>query len=127
MSLALSAVQDLYQAMEQGNIGRLFSLLDQRFVIQGPVGTDRRGREGILDIISNLYRQGKGIKKEIDHLIESDNMVIALGNIYMNEGGFTPVKMPFVDLWKMREDKISELLYFYQDPPLLAKFLGNQE
>lgn len=127
MSLALSAVQDLYHAMEQGNIGKLFSLLDQRFVIQGPVGTDRRGREGILDIISSLYRQGKGIKKEIDHLIEYENMVIALGNIYMNEAAASPVKMPFVDVWKIRENKISELLYFYQDPPLLAKFLGKPE
>jgi len=127
MSLALTVTRDLYHAMEQGNIGKLFSLLDQKFVIQGPIGTDRKGREGVLDIISNLYRQGKGIKKEIDHFIEYENMVIVLGNIYMNHTSSTAVKMPFVDVWKLQDDRMTELQYFYQDPPLLASFLSGKD
>jgi len=127
MSSALTVTQDLYHAMEQGNIGKLFSLLDQKFVIQGPIATERKGREGILDIISNLYRQGKGIKKEIDHFIGYENMVIVLGNIYMNQAGPVPLKMPFVDIWKLRDDRINELQYFYQDPPLLARFLSEKD
>jgi len=127
MSSALTITQDLYHAMEQGNIGKLFSLLDQKFVIQGPMGTDRKGREGVLDIISSLYRQGKGIKKEIDHFIEYENMVIVLGNIYMNPASSTAVKMPFVDIWKLQDNRITELQYFYQDPPLLARFLSHED
>jgi ketosteroid isomerase-like protein len=123
MSLPLTVTRDLYHAMEQGNIGKLFSLLDPKFVIQGPMGTERKGREGVLDIISSLYRQGKGIKKEIDHYIEYENMVIVLGNIHMNQAPSTAIKMPFVDIWKLQDNRIIELQYFYQDPPLLAKFL----
>ncbi|GGB01969.1 nuclear transport factor 2 family protein [Puia dinghuensis] len=127
MSLALTITQDLYHAMEQGNIGKIFSLLDQTFVIQGPIGTDRNGKEGVLDIISSLYRQGKGIKKEIDHFIEHENMVIVLGNIYMNQASSAAVKMPFVDIWKLQDNKITELQYFYQDPPLLARHLNHKD
>jgi hypothetical protein len=127
MSLPLTVIRDLYHAMEQGNIGKVFSLLDQKFIIQGPLGTDRTGREGVLDIVSNLYRQGKGIKKEMEHFIEYENMVIVLGNIYMNVGPSTAVKMPFVDIWKLQENRITELQYFYQDPPLLASFLSDKD
>lgn len=127
MSPALSVARDLYHAMEQGNIGKLFSLLDEKFVIQGPIATERKGREGILDIISDLYRQGKGIKKEIDHFIGYENMVIVLGNIYMNQVEGIPLTMPFVDIWKLRDDRITGLQYFYQDPPLLARFLRDKE
>jgi len=127
MSLPLTVTRDLYHAMEQGNIGKLFSLLDPKFVIQGPMGTERKGREGVLDIISSLYRQGKGIKKEIDHYIEYENMVIVLGNIHMNQAPSTAIKMPFVDIWKLQDNRIIELQYFYQDPPLLAKFLRQED
>jgi ketosteroid isomerase-like protein len=127
MSSALTVIRDLYHAMEQGNIGKLFSLLDHTFAIQGPLGTDRTGREGVLDIVSNLYRQGKGIKKEIDHFIEYENMVIVLGNVHMNQTESTAVKMPFVDIWKLQDNKITELQYFYQDPPLLARFLSDKD
>lgn len=127
MSLALTVTQDLYHAMEQGNIGKLFTLLDPTFVVQGPIGTERKGREGVLDIISHLYRQGKGIKKEIDHFVEYEDMVIVLGNIYVNQAQPTAVKMPFVDIWKLRDNKITELQYFYQDPPLLARFISQKD
>jgi len=127
MGLALTIVQDIYLAMEQANIGKLFSLLDQKFEIHGPAGMDRKGRGGILDMVATLHRREKGIKKEIEHFIEHENMIIVLGNILFGETISLQEKMAFVDIWKLQQNRIDELQLFFQDPLRLVKHLKTND
>jgi hypothetical protein len=70
MSGILETVKDIYEAMNQGNIGKVISTFDESFSIHLPdlLGGTYRGREGILDVVSKICSSGGNTKKVSENL-----------------------------------------------------------
>ncbi len=64
MTPPLKQISDIYEYMEQGNIGKLLILLDDAIMVYTDqcMGGNRRGREGVLQLVPAFYRPGTGIK-----------------------------------------------------------------
>lgn len=127
MRQALKTVQDIYKAMEQGNVVKILSVLDDDFIVHLPklFGGDYRGREGILDVISKMCGSGSGMKKIQEHFVELNESVIVLGTINLTESEKVIHTIPFVDIWKTNESKITDVQLFYQDTELLADYMNK--
>jgi predicted SnoaL-like aldol condensation-catalyzing enzyme len=127
MTQALKTVQDIYKAMEQGNVGKVLSVLDDDFIVHLPksLGGDYKGREGILGVVSKMCGSGSGMKKINEHFVELDESVIVLGNINLTENEKVIHTIPFVDIWRTNENKITAVQLFYQDTELLADYMNK--
>jgi predicted SnoaL-like aldol condensation-catalyzing enzyme len=128
MTQALKTVQGIYEAMEQGNVGKVLSVLDDDFIVHLPnlFGGDYRGREGILDVVSKMCSSGSGLKKINRRFVELDENVMVVGNIILTESEKVIHTIPFVDIWRTNENKIIAVQIFYQDPELLADYMKDE-
>jgi predicted RNA binding protein with dsRBD fold (UPF0201 family) len=118
MSQVLKAVEEIYEAMEQGNIGKIISVLDESFTVHlsKSLGGVYRGREGILDVVSKMCSASSKSKKIVENIIEFDKRIIALGNINFNDDDNKSIAaIPFVDVWKIEQNKLVEVQLFYLD------------
>ncbi|WP_205514646.1 nuclear transport factor 2 family protein [Longitalea arenae] len=125
MTQALQTIRDLYVSMEQGNIGKLVIALDEAVYVHTAacMGGNRRGREGILQLVPVFYRPGSGIKKVIDHFIEHDSRIIVVGNICITTQSATTDLMPFADIWTLENNNILTVIFYYRDPQELCNYL----
>jgi hypothetical protein len=125
MSQALKTVEEIYEAMEQGNIGKIISVLDENFTVYlaKSLGGVYNGREGILDVVSKMCSTSGKLKKIVENIIEFDNRIVALGNINFTDSDKSIAEIPFVDVWKADGDKIIEVQVFYLDAELLGDYL----
>jgi ketosteroid isomerase-like protein len=128
MSPSLQTISDVYVSMEQGNIGKLLTILDDSVLVYTAqcMGGNRRGREGILQLIPPFYRPGSSTKKTAGQFIEQGNTVIVLGVIQMKDGEQTDGSMSFADIWFFDNNRISSVVFYYRDPELLFAYLGKQ-
>jgi predicted SnoaL-like aldol condensation-catalyzing enzyme len=125
MSQLLKTVQVIYDAMEQGNMGKIMSVFDENFKVHlaGSLGGVYKGREGILEVISKMCSSSSSSKKVIENIIEINNQVVVLGKINFYDSDDIIAEMPFVDVWKSNENKIVEVQLFYLDAALLNEYL----
>lgn len=126
MSQALITVEEIYEAMEQGNIGRIISVLDENFSVHlaESLGGVYQGREGILDVVSKMCSASGKLKKIVEKIIESDKQIVALGKVNFNMSEGISAVMPFVDVWKVEGNKITEVQVFYLDAEKLHSYLN---
>lgn len=129
MSPALQTIIDVYVSMEQGNIGKLLIMLDDSVMVYTAecLGGNRRGREGILQLIPPFYRPGSTIKKTASQFIEQGNTVIVLGVIQMLGWEQPDVNMSFADIWSFDNNRISSVTFYYGDPELLCAYLSKHQ
>jgi SnoaL-like domain len=129
MSQALKTVEEIYEAMEQGNIGKIISVLDESFAVHlaKSLGGVYQGREGILDVVSKMCSASGKSKKIVENIIEFDNRIVALGNINFTDSDKSIAEIPFVDVWKADGDKIMEVQVFYLDAELLGDYLREAD
>ena len=125
MAQTLKIVQGIYEAMEQGNIGKVLNVIDKSFIIHlsKSLGGNYYGREGMLEVVSKMCSSSSKIKKITENFIEFDNQIIVVGTILFTNGNSSLLPMPFVDIWKEVADKITEVQLFYSDTDLLADYL----
>jgi SnoaL-like domain len=129
MSQALKTIEEIYEAMEQGNIGKIISVLDENFSVRlaKSLGGVYQGREGILDVVSKMCSASGKSKKIVEDIIEFDNRIVALGNINFTDSDKSIAEIPFVDVWKADGDKIMEVQVFYLDAEKLVEYLATPE
>jgi hypothetical protein len=129
MSQALKTVEEIYEAMEQGNIGKIISVLDENFTVHlaKSLGGVYQGREGILDVVSKMCSASGNSKKVVENIIEFNNRIVALGNINFTNSDKSIAAIPFVDVWKADGDKIMEVQVFYLDAELLGDYLREAD
>jgi ketosteroid isomerase-like protein len=127
MSPALQTITDVYASMEQGNIGKLLTILDDSVLVYTAqcMGGNRRGREGILQLIPPFYRPGSSISKKAGQFIEQGNMILVLGEIHMKTWEEIDSRMSFVDIWFFENNRISSVVFYYRDPELLCGYLAK--
>jgi ketosteroid isomerase-like protein len=128
MSPALQTITDIYASMEQGNIGKLLTILDDSVLVYTAqcMGGNRRGREGILQLISLFYRPGSRAPKTAGHYMEQGNTVIVLGDIRMRDWESIDSPMSFADIWVFDNNRIISVVFYYRDPELLCEYLSRQ-
>ena len=129
MHQLLKKVQEIYEASEQGNIGKMLILLGEDFVAFLPkaLGGRYEGREGILEVVSKMCSSSHIIKKEAKEFVEIENGVIVLGKIEF-PGILTEINtMPFVDIWRAVENKVTEVQVLYMDTEMLSDYLKEIE
>jgi hypothetical protein len=126
MSQLSKAVEEIYEAMEQGNIGKIISVLDESFTVYlaKSLGGIYQGREGILDVVSKMCSASGKSKKIVENLIEFNNRIIAFGNINFTDGNNSIAAIPFVDVWKIEQNKLLEVQLFYLDAEELVEHLA---
>jgi predicted SnoaL-like aldol condensation-catalyzing enzyme len=129
MSQVLNTVQGIYEAMEQGNIGKVIAVLEEDFTLHlaSSFGGVYHGREGILDVVSKMCSSSSKSKKAVESFIEHGNKIIVLGNIKFHDDETVIAAIPFVDIWKADGDKIMEVQVFYLDAELLGEYLRELE
>jgi SnoaL-like domain len=117
MSQALKTVEEIYEAMEQGNIGKIISVLDESFTVHlaKSLGGVYQGREGILDVVSKMCSASGKSKKIVENIIELKSRIVALGNINFTNSDKSIAAIPFVDVWKIEQNKLVEVQLFYLD------------
>jgi hypothetical protein len=122
MSQALKTVEEIYEAMEQGNIGKIISVLDENFTVYlaKSLGGIYHGREGILDVVSKMCSAGGKSKKLVENIIEFNNRIVALGSINFTDDDKNIAAIPFVDVWKVDGNKMIEVQVFYLDAEMLG-------
>ncbi|MHA4806788.1 nuclear transport factor 2 family protein [Flavitalea flava] len=127
MSQVLNEVKAIYEAIEQGNIGKIISALDENFVIRlaRSLGGAYKGREGILELVSKMCNTSGRIKKVITSYIDFQNDIVVLGNTQIFESNALFVTFPFADVWKSENGKITEADFFFMDPEILSDFIGE--
>ena len=126
MSQALKTVEEIYEAMEQGNIGKIISVLDENFTVHlaKSLGGVYQGREGILDVISKMCSASGKSKKIVEDIIEFNNRIVAFGDINFTDDDKNINAIPFVDVWKVDGDKIIDVEVFYLDAEKLQSYLN---
>jgi hypothetical protein len=129
MSQALNIVEGIYEAMEQGNIGKIISVLDESFTVHlaTSLGGVYQGREGILDVVSKMCSASGKSKKTVENIIEFNSRIVALGDINFTNSDKSIAAIPFVDVWKADGDKIMEVRVFYLDAELLGDYLREAD
>lgn len=117
MTETLKNIQDIYEAAKEGNIGKLLKLIDEKIVIRlsKSLGGIYQGREGILDAVSKMCSSSNHVKKIINKFIVSDNDIIVVGDMEFSIDFLSIHKIPFVDVWKTKENNITEVQIFYLD------------
>jgi hypothetical protein len=127
MSQVLSTVQGIYEAMEQGNIGKVIAVLEEDFTLHlaSSFGGVYHGREGILDVVSKMCSSSSKSKKAVESFIEHGNKIIVLGNINFHDDEIVIAAIPFVDVWSVEENKLLEVQIFYLDAELLYEYLNK--
>ena len=125
MTPALKTILEIYASMEQGNLGKLLIVLDDTIHVHTAqcMGGNRRGREGILQLVPAFYRMGTGIKKTTHHFVEQEDRIIVTGNIQITVPGVSTDTMPFADVWSFEDNKISAVIFYYRDPQVLRDYL----
>jgi ketosteroid isomerase-like protein len=128
MTQSLKTVTDIYEAIEQGNIGKIISLLDENFTVYLPnsLGGAYHGHEGILDVVSKMCSSSTAAKKFVDTITQHDTKVIVLGNAKFRDFGATQRSVPFVDVWQMDGDKVNSVQVFYLNPETVRDYLANE-
>jgi|GEM_PF-1234866 len=121
----LQQISEIYECMEQGNIGKLLMVLDDAVMVCTAqcMGGNRRGHEGILQLVSAFYRPGTIMKKTMERLVAQDNLVIALGIIQITVEDIVISQMPFADVWRYDDHKIREVVLYYSNPQELQEYL----
>lgn len=121
----LKQISAIYEYMEQGNIGKLLIAIDDAVMVYTAqcMGGNRRGREGILQLVPAFYRPGTGMKKTVERLIAQDNLVIAVGTIQITGQDAIIILMPFADVWSYDNNKICEVIFYYRNPQELHEYL----
>lgn len=127
MTQVLKEVQAIYEALDQGNISKIISVLDENFVIRlsRSLGGEFKGREGILELVSRMCNTNGKIKKVITGYIEFQNKIIVLGNTQLFESNTLFVTFPFADVWNFENGKIVEADFFFMDPEILSDYIGK--
>lgn len=125
MTPALQSIIDIYALMEQGNIGKLLTMLDDSVWVYTAqcMGGNRRGREGILQLIPVYYRPGSRTPKNPKQFIEQGNTVIVLGEILMKDWQGEDKNMPFADIWVIENARVRSVVFYHRDPELLCEYL----
>jgi translation initiation factor RLI1 len=125
MSQLLNIVQGIYEAMEQGNIGKVIVVLEEDFTLHlaDSFGGVYYGREGILDVVSKMCSSSSKSKKVVETFIEHDNKIIVLGNLNFDDDEAVIATIPFVDVWKVEQNKLVEVKLFYLDEEKLYTYL----
>jgi SnoaL-like domain len=126
MSQALKTVEEIYEAMEQGNIGKIISVLDENFTVHlaKSLGGVYQGREGILDVVSKMCSTSGKSKKIVENIIEFKNRIVAFGIINFTNSDKSIAAIPFVDVWKIEQNKLMEVQLFYLDAEELYAHLS---
>ena len=117
MTETLKNIQDIYEAAKEGNIGKLLKLIDEKIVIRlsKSLGGIYQGREGILEVVSKMCSSSNHVKKIINKFIVSDADIIVTGDMEFSTDFLSIHKIPFVDVWKTKENSITEVQIFYLD------------
>jgi hypothetical protein len=121
MSASINTISEVYIALEEGNIGKLLTILSSSLKVYTAscMGGGISACEAILKQIHTFYRPGSAIKKTVGCMIEHDNMVIVPGNISIN--GID--SMPCADIWHFEHNKPSYVIFYYKDPTELSEYL----
>jgi ketosteroid isomerase-like protein len=121
----LKTVQDIYEAMEHGNIGKIISALDEDFTVYlaKSLGGRYQGREGILEVVSKLCSSSSAFKKITTSFFVNDTNVIVTGKIVFTEKGGIVTATSFVDVWTTENGQIKGVELFYLDTDAILVFL----
>lgn len=128
MAPPLQTIHDIYLCMEQGNIGKLLTILDDSILVftAACMGGNRRGREGILQLVPVFYRPGTGIAKVVESFSETAHNVVVTGKILLTGTDQVQREMPFADVWIFNGHRMHSAYLYYLDPLELSTFLSNR-
>ncbi len=92
-----------------------------------PLGGRIEGRDKVVDALSKLGDHWESFSATPDEFHDSDDTVIVLGHTEAKaKDGGRAVKLPFVQVWRFRDGKATEVLAL-NDTWEIAKALGHAE
>ncbi|SHM73164.1 Ketosteroid isomerase-related protein [Chitinophaga jiangningensis] len=123
MSNVWKSIQDIYLALEQGNIGKIMTLIeeDTLFMLDKPLGGTYRGREGLLLLIGRFYQGGSRVSKHIVQMVSQDDRVMVSGCTEVLVNGEVIGEVPFADVWIVEDGRIVEVQLYCLDTALVSK------
>ncbi|MBV7532560.1 nuclear transport factor 2 family protein [Chitinophaga sp. sic0106] len=123
MSNVWKSIQDIYLALEQGNTGKIMTLVDEEilFKLDKPLGGTYKGREGLLLLIGRFYQGGSRISKHIVQMVSQDDRVMVSGNTQVLVNDEVIGEAPFADVWIVEGGRIAEVQLFCLDTALVSK------
>ncbi|WP_224994806.1 nuclear transport factor 2 family protein [Cesiribacter sp. SM1] len=132
MANTLLAIQTLYTDFNQGNLSKILSLIDCEVIIHKPeslpYGNLYVGREGFVNLMSSLYKTWSSLQMIPESIIASGDIIVASGELIGKVSSVTEmIHMPFVHVWKMPEEHITEIWFYYWDTALLLKYFGKSK
>jgi hypothetical protein len=129
MTNLLQTVQDIYKAMEQGNIAKIITVLNEGFTIRlAPLlGGEYRGREGILEVVSKMCGSGNALTKVTESFSITGSSIIVLGRISVFEQDVEVKVTSFADVWKTANGSIEAAELYYLDATAILGYLKTRD
>jgi ketosteroid isomerase-like protein len=130
MSDSLHTVQTLYANLAQGNLSKILALLDPQATIHKPeslpYGGTYKGRDGFISLMTAVYKTWSDFQVIPQSIIASNGMVVVQGEwIAKIKGAENTLDMPFLHLWKINNDLITEIWLYYWDTTRVLNYLGG--
>ena len=113
-------------AMAQGDIPTAMSFYSDDVVFhypgRNPLSGDHRGKDQVLALMGRVMQMTDGtFRPDVHDILASDDHVAALVTVHASRGG-TPAEWQSVDLYHVRDGKISEHWVHEVDQDLVDRF-----
>ena len=129
MSLTAQTVQTLYTDISQGNLSRILSVIDQNTVIYKPdslpYGGVYKGRDGLISLMTAVNQTWASMQVIPTSVINSDREIVITGQC-IGKAWTTAkeIRFPFVHLWKLLPDLVTEIWLYYWDTAQIITYLS---
>lgn len=126
MTTSLTLIMDIYAAMQQANIGKLLTMLDNPCTVHTCrcMQKNASGRELILQQIPVFYSPCTEIAKVVETMTEQNNLVTVVGHVRIAADEALD-HMPFADIWRIEDNKVSTVYFYYRDPEDFCQHLSR--
>ena len=122
----LVSAREGYQAFADGNLARVSELLDDNIVWHvggnNTITGDYQGKEAVLSFFGRLMQEtGGSLKNDIHDMLANDEHGVALVSQVATRGG-TSLETPVVQVFHMRDGKMTEFWTFAEDQSAVDEF-----
>ena len=114
MSNQFKHLDNLSDALDSFNIDKVLSFLTDDCILQAGNSKPVKGKENIKAVFDGFFPNVKGIKHELTDSFSSGNSVVYRGKVTYTRLDGSQLTVPVCDVFKMRENLISEY-YIYID------------
>lgn len=119
-----AVVRYFYGLVEEGRLEEACSVLHEELVIRVPPGLpysgDYHGPAGFLDDMARIIELFEPKPVRVDYLAEGEPTVIKILGRFTSRSSGHSLETEIVELYYVRDGKISELDIYYKDPAAIT-------